>query len=192
MRILLYTFFSLYILILAPAAQALGIDIVQSNYSRHSGYGFGLELDMNKTFGIRFLVSVFGKQRLSAAPFSLGGNDFAEGTIEVSAYTAELQAYTRERLFGFNGGLSSLIDLLYGQDATNTPVAFPANGYIGAFVSNRQTLFGILSGYGEAGYLLRIIDGEKELNNRISPARVDLGNLDKSGFYTRIGISYVF
>ncbi|HAR64388.1 MAG: hypothetical protein DKM50_13495 [Candidatus Margulisiibacteriota bacterium] len=181
---LLITFIS------ATSSQALiTINGIYSNYVNNKGFGAGTEFRISDTYSVRVLISKLEETTIKAAVFSFAGQNFGEDTFKVSSYALEGQVFTNESLFGFRFGLAGFVDLLYGKDSSGNLIGLPANAYIGAFVNNKQDILPFLQGYGEAGYLVRVVNGEKEFNSRIKPASVDLGDIDKSGFYSRLGVS---
>ena len=75
------------------------------------------------------------------------------------------------------------------QSVGGSFVALPGNVYAGIFGNYKQDLLPFISAFAQLGYLIKVVNGEKVINDAITPAVVDLSAIDKSGLCWKVGVS---
>ncbi|HAR64289.1 MAG: hypothetical protein DKM50_02230 [Candidatus Margulisiibacteriota bacterium] len=175
----------------APSFALFKIGAAYTGYSQGQGMSASLEFPLIPLLPTTFYITQMNKQNVDLPPVTYGGKSFA-GSVEFTSLVGELQIKTPLSFMGVSFGVNGLFDVIAGKDGSGEMVALPGNGYAGMFGEYTKDLLPFISGYAQLGYLVKVLDGEKTINDKIEPVEVNLKDIDKSGLFYRAGLTIGF
>ncbi len=123
------------------------------------------------------------------ATFGYDGKNFS-GTKKFRSLALDFQArLPLVNITGVDVGGDVLVDLLTGKDASGSDVGLPGGVYMGAFGQFNQNILPLVDGFFQLGCLVKVVDVQKALNDKLTSGSVDLSGFDRSGLYYRFGVS---
>lgn len=179
------------LLISAPAFSALKVDGCVTGYAKGPmGTGIGIEFPLIPLLSTTLYYHTLGSQKVELPSFTYDGKTHTAGDLKMKAYALELQAEYGIPLTDFAVGGTVLGDL-YTSEIAGSDVAMPGSIYAGLYGRYRKSLFHFIDMYGTLGYLFKAVDGEEAINDE-SSVELDLSDIDRTGFYYRIGLTLGF
>ncbi|MDD5456649.1 MAG: hypothetical protein PHV30_06405 [Candidatus Margulisbacteria bacterium] len=182
----------LMVVLAAPSFSLLQVQGVYTGFAKGTGVGLGLDFPLIPFFPTSLLISQLGDTDINVSSgFSYGGQTWSAGTFKFSSLPIELQVKFPFGLMGVNWGVNVMADLLTGKVAGNN-VSFPGGVYGGVFGEYKQDILPLISGFAQLGYLIKLVDAQKAIDDQVGAGKIDLSGVDRSGLFYRFGVSIGF
>ncbi|MDD4526896.1 MAG: hypothetical protein PHF25_02530 [Candidatus Margulisbacteria bacterium] len=166
----------------------LRVEGTYSAFAKQSGLGLGVSFPLIPLVDTTLYVHMLGDADISGTA-DFDGFTFS-GTTEVSSTALEMQAKLPLSLMDVNFGATFLMDFMNGKEPTSQKdFIFISGMYAGVFGYYQKPVSPLISLFGQMGLLVKVVDGAKIINDQATGAGINLGNLDRSGFYFRAGIA---
>ncbi len=164
----------------------LRVEGTYSAFAKQGGLGLGLNFPLIPLVDTTFYLHMLGDADVTGTG-TIGGVSFS-GTAKMKATAFEMQAKLPFSIMDCNVGGTLLVDLLTGDNGTQT-VALPGSIYGGAFIHYQKELIPLVSYFGQAGMLFKLVDGQTEVNKQVIGGSFDMSNVNRNGLYFRAGLA---
>ena len=182
----------LMVVLAAPSFSLLQVQGVYTGFAKGTGMGLGIDFPLIPFFPTSILISQLGDTNINVSSgFSFGGQTWSAGTYQFSSMPIEAQIKFPFGIMGFNWGADLMIDLLTGKVAGNS-VSFPGGIYGGFFGEYKQDVLPLISLFAQLGYLVKLVDAQKAIDDQVGAGKIDLSGVDRSGLFYRAGVSIGF
>lgn len=192
---LLLLTFTLLLGLSSQSFALLKIEGIYSIYAKNQGIGAGIEIPLIPFFPVTIYASKLNDKNINISSVTYKGDSF-NGDVKFQTISGELQIKTPIDLFGIKIGATVMADLLAGESTAGKMIALPGNVYAGLLGQYTGKLIPFVDWYLQAGFLNKIVDGEKAINDEIHKttplSSVSLKDIDETGLYYRAGISLGF
>lgn len=160
--------------------------------SEETGIGAGIDFPLIPFFPTQLYISQQADTTITTPPFVYGGITFGGASQTFKTLAVELQmGLPLINILGVTTGFNVLVDVAYAEDVGGSIQAIPGNGYAGFWGKYTKNLLPLIDVFGQLGYLVKVLDGEKQLEEDTGVA-LDLSSLDKTGMFYRFGVSIGF
>lgn len=168
----------------------LRVEGTYSAFAKQSGLGLGINFPLIPLIDTTLYVHFLGDANISGKA-AFEGYSFS-GTTKVNSTAFELQAKFPFSIMDFNVGGSLLLDFINGKEPfSGKDFIFLSGAYAGLFGHYQKTVFPLVNLFGQVGFLLKVVDGSKLINDQVSggAGTMDFGNIDRSGLFFRAGVA---
>jgi len=176
------------LLMTSSAFSLLRVEGTYSSFAKQAGYGIGVNFPLIPFLDTTLYYHMLGDANITATDTpSFGDFTLSAGATKINASAIELQAKLPFAIMDVAIGGSVLFDL---GTIDSTPGIVPGSLYGGLYAHYQQGIVPMVHWFAQAGFLSKLWDGEKAINDEIGAgASLDMGAIDRSGMYFRVGIA---
>jgi hypothetical protein len=165
---------------------------VYTVFAKQSGLGAGVNFPLIPLIDTTLYFHSLGETSVDGtATYTNGSSTYSlSGQTKVNSSAIEFQAKFPLSIMGVSIGGTLLLDIMNAKvSGTNQEFVLPGSLYAGVFGQYNQGLLPFVSVFGQAGLLVKVLDGEAEINKNLSGGSLNLSNINRSGLYFRAGVS---
>jgi len=165
----------------------LKVEGIYTNFAKGSGIGFGADFPFIPFVPTKVFISTLGEKNIVLPSLDIAGTSLSAGSVKFKPMVIEFMAKFPIDLAGVSVGGSLILDWWSIEGSQN--ISTIGNRYAGVLGAYKQNVMPLVEVFGQAGYLIKVFDAEKAIEDNNSGLNIDLSEVDQSGLFLRAGVS---